>query len=159
MNKETFSLKIFHEFRLGSAFYGQGSQLWAFISQTFFGKNIKFLCSLDWKFPEFSKTHPTFICSSLFKASRSLWTQKSVFFGTPCRLFVQFTIKTQVFKGIGRKFKLNSVELCACTENICVCCVSFYFLVTFSHSYDIWQHVTSHHKVPWSSDVKNGPLL
>ena len=37
---------------------------------------------------------------------------------------------------------MNSVELCACTQNICVCCVSFYFLVTFSHGYDIWQHVT-----------------
>ena len=53
MSKETFFSKIFQEFRLGSAFYGQGSQLWAFISQTFFGKNIKFLRSLDWKFPEF----------------------------------------------------------------------------------------------------------
>ena len=49
-----------------------------------FGKNTKFLCSLDWKFPEFFKTHRTFICSSLFRASRSLWTLTSVFFGTPC---------------------------------------------------------------------------
>ena len=78
-------LKQIQKFRLGSAFYGEGSQLWAFISQTFLGKITKFLCSLEWKFPEFFKTHPTFICSSLFKASRSLWTQRGVFFGTPCR--------------------------------------------------------------------------
>ena len=30
-----------------------------FFSQAFFGKNIKFLCLLDWKFPEFFKTYPT----------------------------------------------------------------------------------------------------
>ena len=29
-------------------------------------------------------THPTFICSTLFKASRRLWTQRGIFFGTPC---------------------------------------------------------------------------
>ena len=86
MSKETIFSKIFQEFRLGSAFYGEGSQLWAVISQTFLGKNTKFLCSLDWKFPEFFKTHPTFVCSFLLKASRSFWTLTSVFFGTPCTL-------------------------------------------------------------------------
>ena len=65
-------------------FYDEGSQLWAFITQAFFYKNAKFLCSLDWKFPEFFKTHPTFICSSFLSASRSLRTQTSVFSGTPC---------------------------------------------------------------------------
>ena len=65
-------------------FYDEGSQLWAFITQAFLYKNAKFLCSLDWKFPEFFKTHPTFICSSFLSASRSLRTQTSVFSGTPC---------------------------------------------------------------------------
>ena len=45
---------------------------------------IQSFCALDWKFPEFFKTHPTFICTSFLKASRSLWTLTSVFFGTPC---------------------------------------------------------------------------
>ena len=34
-----------------------------FISQAFLGKNTKFLCSLDWKCPEFYKVYPKFICS------------------------------------------------------------------------------------------------
>ena len=59
--------KYFQEFSLGSIFYGEASQLWAFISQAFFGKNTKFLCSLDWEFPEFFKTHLTFICRSLLR--------------------------------------------------------------------------------------------
>ena len=42
------------------------------ISQAFLGKNTKFLCSLDWKFPEFFKTHPTLICSSFLWAFRSI---------------------------------------------------------------------------------------
>ena len=53
-------------------FYDEGSQLWAFLSQAILGKNTKFLCSLDRKFPEFFKTHPTFICSLFMKASRSI---------------------------------------------------------------------------------------
>ena len=65
-------------------FYGDGSQLGGLISQAFLGENTKFLCSLDWNFPEFFKTHPTFICSSFLRASRSLRTQTSVFSGTPC---------------------------------------------------------------------------
>ena len=69
--------KPFQKFRLGSAFYGEG-RLRAFISLTFLGKITKFLCSLEWKFPEFFKTHPTFICGS-----RSLWTQRGVFLGHP----------------------------------------------------------------------------
>ena len=45
----------------------EGSQLWPFMSQAFFGTKIKFLCSLDWEFPEFFKTHLTFICRSLLR--------------------------------------------------------------------------------------------
>ena len=77
-------------------FCEEGCQLWAFISQVFFGKNTKFLCSLDWKFPEFFKTHPTFICSSLFRASRSLWTLTSVFLGHPVYLRCRIVLWSKV---------------------------------------------------------------
>ena len=50
-------------------------QLWPHCSQPFFPKKVMFLCSFDRKFPEFSKTHPTFVSSTLLLS----------FFGTPCR--------------------------------------------------------------------------
>ena len=65
-------------------YFMMSSRLWAFITQALLAKNTKFLCPLDWKFPEFFKTHPTFICSSFLRASRSIWTLTGVFFGTPC---------------------------------------------------------------------------
>ena len=80
---DTFLWGYFQECRL-ALFYGEGSQLWDLISQVFVAKNTKFLCSIDWKFPEFFKTHPTFICSSFLGASRSIWTLTGVFFETPC---------------------------------------------------------------------------
>ena len=75
--------KPFQKFRLGSAFYGEG-RLRAFISLTFLGKITKFLCSLEWKFPEFFKTHPTFICSSFLRPLGSFEHKGAFFFGTPC---------------------------------------------------------------------------
>ena len=66
-------------------FYGEGSQLWALISQWFFYQNSKFQCSLDWKFPEFFKTHPTFIFRPFPRPVMSNLPLITVFFGTPCR--------------------------------------------------------------------------
>ena len=39
--------------------FSQGRQLEALISHAFFGKILKFLCTQDWKFPEFFKNRPT----------------------------------------------------------------------------------------------------
>ena len=64
--------------------YGEGSQLWAFISQSFLDKNTKFLCSLDWKFAEFFKTHQTFIFRPLPRPVMGIKALIPVFFGTPC---------------------------------------------------------------------------
>ena len=56
--------KTFHSVLLRNViFFRVGRQLWPPFSQAFFPKLGMFLCSLDWKFPEFSKTHPTFVCS------------------------------------------------------------------------------------------------
>ena len=52
------------------------------------GKNTKFLCSLDWKFPEFFKTHPTFICSSFLRASDAFKHKRAFFLGDPVYLFL-----------------------------------------------------------------------
>ena len=48
-------------------FSGGGSHVWPCFSQPFFHKNGEFLCSLERKFPEFSKTHPTFFLSLLLE--------------------------------------------------------------------------------------------
>ena len=42
------------------------------------GQNPKFQCLLDREFPEFFKTHLTFISRLFYKASRSLWTKAQV---------------------------------------------------------------------------------
>ena len=65
-------------------FYCESDQLWAFISQSFWGKNTKFLFSLDWKFPEFFKTHPTFIFRPLPRPVMGILPLIPIFFGTPC---------------------------------------------------------------------------
>ena len=41
-------------------------------------QNRKFQCLLYREFPEFFKTHLTFISRFIFKASRSLWTKRQV---------------------------------------------------------------------------------
>ena len=61
-------------------FYDKGSQLWALISQAILGKNKKFLCSLDWKFSEFFKTHLTFICRLILILST----------GCPKKVYLQY---------------------------------------------------------------------
>ena len=60
---------------------GEASQLWALMSQAFLGKNTKFLCSLDWKFPRIFKTHQ--ISSWMWKAYWSLQTLITLFVGHP----------------------------------------------------------------------------
>ena len=67
-------------------FYGEGSQLWAFISQSFLDKNTKFLCSLDWKFPEFFKTPPTFIFRPLPRPVMGILQRITLFLGQPVEL-------------------------------------------------------------------------
>ena len=58
-----------------------------FISH-FFPKMGMFLCSLDWKFPEFFKTHPTFVCCPSAGGVMGIYTQIPLFLGTPCMLYV-----------------------------------------------------------------------
>ena len=60
-----------------------GRHLWTHFSQSFSDKNEEFLCSSERKFPEFCKTHPTFVSSPLLVPSMACQSQKCVFFGTP----------------------------------------------------------------------------
>ena len=91
-----------------SLFFGEGSQLWAFISQSFLDKNTKFLCSLDWKFPEFFKTHPTFIFRPFPRPVMGIWTLIPVFLGTPCTFYQ---------KQLRRKWYLNTnVNILPCIQ-------------------------------------------
>ena len=61
----------------------------------------KFLCLSYREFPEFSRTHLTLICKSIFNASRSLQTKRTCYLtGLVCRnsLFICFkTIKWRLF--------------------------------------------------------------
>ena len=61
-----------------------GRDVWPCFSQLFFHKNVESLCSSDRKFPEFFKTHKTFVFSSLLMPSTALWTLILIFLGTPC---------------------------------------------------------------------------
>ena len=77
--------KKIHSVLLGNViFRGGGRQLWPPFSQPFFSKMGMFLCSLDWKFPKFSKTHPTFVCSPFLGGAMGNKRQITLFFGTPC---------------------------------------------------------------------------
>ena len=69
-----------------------GRHLWTHFSQSFSDKNEEFLCSSERKFPEFSKTPPTFLHRSLLMASTAVWTLINLFFGTPC-IFILLTFK------------------------------------------------------------------
>ena len=64
-------------------FWG-GSHVWPYFSLTVFHKNGEFLCSLERKKPELSKTHPTFVFRPLLVRFMAYWTRITVFFGTPC---------------------------------------------------------------------------
>ena len=78
-------LKKLENFRIwvfGFFFWG-GSHLWPCFSRPFFHINWEFLCSLDRKFPEFFKTHPTFVFSSLLVPTIAHWTRIPVFLGHP----------------------------------------------------------------------------
>ena len=63
-----------------------GRHLWPHFSQSFSDKNEEFLCSSERKFPEFCKTHPTFVSRPLLVPSMAHQTLSSIFFGTPCTL-------------------------------------------------------------------------
>ena len=55
MHKLSFITVYYTVIQLRCIFYDEGSQLWDFITQAFLAKNKKFLCSLDWIVPDFSK--------------------------------------------------------------------------------------------------------
>ena len=62
---------------------GRGSHVWHCFSQLFFHNNGELLCSLERKFPEFFKTHPTFLCSPLLMPSKACQTLLTYFLGHP----------------------------------------------------------------------------
>ena len=77
-----------------SCLFSRGvKHLWPHFSQSFSDKNEEFLCSSERKFPEFSKTPPTFIHRSLLMPSTAVWTLINLFFGTPCTLNQMSTFK------------------------------------------------------------------
>ena len=61
--------------------------LWTQLSQLTMVQIQISQCPSNKEFPKFFKTHPAFVCSSLLKASRSLWTLTSVFLGHPAQIF------------------------------------------------------------------------
>ena len=61
-------------------------------SQPFFHKIREFLCSLERKKPELSKTHPTFVFRPLLVSFMAYWTRITVFLGTPCSLYLFCTV-------------------------------------------------------------------
>ena len=66
-------------------FSREGSHVWPQFSQLFFNKIGEFLCLLERKFPEFSKTLPTFVfCPILSGSLYGPKTRIPLFFGTPC---------------------------------------------------------------------------
>ena len=69
---------------LRSSYFEGGSHVWPYFSLTVFHKNGEFLCSLERKKPELSKTHPTFVFRPLLVPFMAYWTRITVFFGTPC---------------------------------------------------------------------------
>ena len=76
-------------------FFRGGSHIWPRFSRVFFLKNVEFLCSLERKFPEFFKTHPTFVFSSLLKPSTARQTLITLFLGHPVFLFFPFSRNTE----------------------------------------------------------------
>ena len=64
-------------------FWG-GNHVWPRFYQLFYHQNGEFLCSLERKFPEFFKTHPTFVFSPLLMPSMACQTLIPLFFWTPC---------------------------------------------------------------------------
>ena len=73
----------FHPFKI-QEFLWKGCQLWTQISQLLIGQIEKFLCLSDREFPEFFKTHPTFVPSHFQSGVISKMPRTCVFFGTPC---------------------------------------------------------------------------
>ena len=66
-------------------FLRKGCQLWTQISQLLIGQIEKFWCLSDREFPEFFKTHPTFLPNPFQSRVIAKKLLSCVFFGTPCR--------------------------------------------------------------------------
>ena len=84
-----------------------GRHIWPHFSQAFSGKDEEFLWSSDRKFPEFFKTHPTFVSSPLLVPSMARQTLNCVFFWdlienlqqkTFCRLLIKDEMGRPVFR-------------------------------------------------------------
>ena len=75
------------QFLAFSPFFWRGRYLWTHFSQLFLDQIKIFLCSLDRKFPELCKNHPTFISVALMRAPKSIQLKILLFQGTQCSSF------------------------------------------------------------------------
>ena len=81
---EKFGLKEVYPTLLNWTMILDPNSLCTQLSQLALVQIIKFQCLTSPEFPEFFKTHPTFICRSIFKASMGLQTKPAMFFVRPC---------------------------------------------------------------------------
>ena len=84
-------------------FLWKGCQLWTQISQLLIGQIEIFLSLSDREFPEYFKTHPTFVPGHFQNGVISKMPKTCFFFGTPCispRPLLLSPEKTMVSKGL-----------------------------------------------------------
>ena len=112
--KNIFRMIHIHAFSQG------GRHLWPHFSQSFSDKNEEFLCSSERKFPEFCKTHPTFVSRPLLVPSMAHQTLSSVFFGTPCTYFnpliKKFLTKQNMFITLENEIEMVRRKYCPCVN-------------------------------------------
>ena len=65
-------------------FWKGGWQLYASFSQSFFLQFLKSQCPFGSKYPEFSKTPPTFAFWMSLRVVMAIFPRNDIFFGTPC---------------------------------------------------------------------------
>ena len=68
----------------------------------FFTKIGEFLCSLEWKFPEFYKTHPTFVFGPLLMPPTARQILIPLFLGHPVHQSIPFHISSFYQKNVPR---------------------------------------------------------
>ena len=74
-------------------FWKGGWQLYASFSQSFFLQFLKSQCPFGSKYPEFSKTPPTFAFWMSLRVVMAIFPRNDIFFGTLCRISRQFETK------------------------------------------------------------------
>ena len=79
-------------------FYDKGSHLYTFISQAILGKNTKFLCSLDWKFPEFLKLTQLLSIAHLWRPLGAFKRKSNFFLGHPVHIYIHTYILTLIIR-------------------------------------------------------------